>query len=36
MHLKKGRVVEVENLIVLLKLLFVFLLVVLQTRPLLL
>jgi hypothetical protein len=36
MHLKKGRVVEVENLVLLLELLLVLELVVLQTSPLLL
>jgi hypothetical protein len=36
MHLKKGRVVEVENPVLLLELLLVLELVVLQTSPLLL
>jgi hypothetical protein len=36
MHLKKRRVVEVENLVLLLELLLVLELIVLQTSPLLL
>jgi hypothetical protein len=36
MHLKKGRVVKIENLVVLLELCLILLLVALQTSPLLL